>query len=107
MRSLSRSAPQTFPPPPPATPSERRWNSPSPVPRPPHLRRKTSHVEHRAFTIPPLLVLTSGLTQFSSTSICGEPPSGHVPALVSAAEKLSLAREMQLASRTESPCARA
>src|SRR5438874_873518 len=50
-------------------------------------------------TMPPLSVVTAPLTQLLSTRLWGEPPSGHVPALLRAAENLPVAFEMQPESR--------
>jgi hypothetical protein len=47
--------------------------------------------------MPPLRV-TASLTQYVSTELCGEPPSGHVPALDRAAENLPVAFERHVES---------
>ena len=54
-------------------------------------------VGHTSVTKPPPVV-TAGCTQFSSTSFCGEPPSGHAPALASAAANLARAFVMHAVS---------
>jgi hypothetical protein len=56
-------------------------------------------------TMPPPSVATAGCTQLSSTSVCGEPPSGHTPALVTAAANLPCAFVMQPVSRGDPPAA--
>ena len=51
-------------------------------------------VGHTSVTVPPGAA-TSGEIQLSSTNACGDLPSGHAPALVIAAENLSVAFVMQ------------
>src|SRR5581483_1988942 len=55
-------------------------------------------VGQTSVTTPPPSVVTTGSTQLLSTRVCGEPPSGHAPALATAAENLFLAFAMQVPS---------
>ncbi len=64
-------------------------------------------VGHTSVTIPPPSVVTAGDTQLSSTSICGEPPSGQAPAFVRAPENFPCAFGMHAAVSTGSPFAAA
>ena len=60
-------------------------------------------VGHTSVTTPPPSVVTAGVTQWLSTKLWGEPPSGHVPALVSATENLIVDFGMQTTLSTGSP----
>jgi hypothetical protein len=64
-------------------------------------------VGHTSVTMPPPSVVTAGWTQLVSTRFCGEPPSGHAPALVSAAENFPVAFGMHPTVSTGSPFAAA
>ena len=57
---------------------------------------------HASMTMPPPLVATAGLTQSSSTKVCGDPPSGHAPALAIAAVNLAVALAMHSVSTARS-----
>ena len=58
-------------------------------------------------TMPPPSVATAGFTQLFSTRSSGDPPSGHVPALVIAVENFPWALGMQLTVSTAAPLAAA
>ncbi len=55
-------------------------------------------VGHTSITVPPPSVVSTGSTQLSSIRACGEPPSGHVPALAMRNPNLPVALAMQVAS---------
>jgi hypothetical protein len=57
-----------------------------------------THAAQMVVIIPPLVV-TAGFTQLFSTSLCGEPPSGHGPAFLMAASNLPCAFVMHDVSR--------
>jgi hypothetical protein len=64
-----------------------------------------------SITLPPPSVVTTGFTQLSSTTVCGDRPAAHVsgqdPASVMSAENRPRASEMQPPVSTGTPSAAA
>jgi hypothetical protein len=64
-------------------------------------------VGQTSVTKPPPSVVTAGFTQSFSMRLCDDPPSGHPPAFVSAAENFPCAFGMHFAVSTGIPFAAA